>query len=279
MPRSREALEKLPGRRPQDRERGAQRSAFGEPTIAVDTHIFRVANRTNLAPGKDPLAVEQKLEQFVPDEFRLHAHHWLILHGRYICVARMPKCPDCVIRDLCEYRHKTRPVDPAAAKRAAAKVPARRPAKGKRPDVHAVTRRGAPLPGRRVGEVSRGRALERPRAEGAALIALHPEYHRVLDDPTRHVERDYAPEGGEVNPFLHLSLHLAVAEQLAIDQPPGMRAQFERLRERAATSTPRCTPCSNAWARRCGRRSAWRRRPTRRCTWIACDVRRDARGH
>jgi endonuclease III len=81
--------------------------AFGEPTIAVDTHIFRVANRTGLAPGKTPEAVEQKLLKFVPEEFKLHAHHWLILHGRYVCVARTPKCPTCLIRDLCEYRHKT----------------------------------------------------------------------------------------------------------------------------------------------------------------------------
>ena len=81
--------------------------AFGEPTIAVDTHIFRVANRTGLAPGKTPEAVEKKLLKNVPAEFRQHAHHWLILHGRYVCKARKPDCPQCVIRDLCEYRHKT----------------------------------------------------------------------------------------------------------------------------------------------------------------------------
>jgi endonuclease-3 len=81
--------------------------AFGEPTIAVDTHIFRISNRTGLAPGRDPLAVEQKLLKFTPDEFRQHAHHWLILHGRYVCVARNPHCGDCLIRDLCEFRGKT----------------------------------------------------------------------------------------------------------------------------------------------------------------------------
>ncbi len=80
--------------------------AFGQPTIAVDTHIFRVANRTGLAPGATPEAVEAKLVKVVPDEFKLHAHHWLILHGRYVCVARAPKCGECAIRDLCEYRHK-----------------------------------------------------------------------------------------------------------------------------------------------------------------------------
>jgi len=81
--------------------------AFGEPTIAVDTHIFRVGNRTGLAPGKTPLAVEQKLEKAVPERYRLHAHHWLILHGRYVCTARRPDCPGCPVNDLCRYRAKT----------------------------------------------------------------------------------------------------------------------------------------------------------------------------
>ena len=81
--------------------------AFGAPTIAVDTHIFRVANRTGLAPGRTPDEVERKLVKFTPPEFVHNAHHWLILHGRYVCIARKPKCPECVIVDLCEYRHKT----------------------------------------------------------------------------------------------------------------------------------------------------------------------------
>ena len=81
--------------------------AFGEPTIAVDTHIFRVGNRTGLAPGKTPLHVETKLNKVVPDRFKLHAHHWLILHGRYICKARKPECPKCIIEDLCAYKAKT----------------------------------------------------------------------------------------------------------------------------------------------------------------------------
>jgi len=81
-------------------------TAFGEPTIAVDTHIFRVANRTGLAPGKNVLEVEMKLLKAVPEEFRQHAHHWLILHGRYTCIARTPRCGSCVIFDLCEYRDK-----------------------------------------------------------------------------------------------------------------------------------------------------------------------------
>jgi endonuclease-3 len=106
VPRDREALEALPGVG-RKTANVVLNIVFGEPTIAVDTHIFRIANRTGLGPGKDPLAVEQKLLKFTPDEFKLHAHQWLILHGRYICVARSPRCGDCLIRDLCEFRGKT----------------------------------------------------------------------------------------------------------------------------------------------------------------------------
>ena len=107
VPRTREELQALPGVG-RKTANVVLNVAFGEPTIAVDTHIFRVSNRTNLAPGEDPLEVEQRLLKFVPEEFRLNAHHWLILHGRYVCVARKPKCPACIIRDLCEYKAKTR---------------------------------------------------------------------------------------------------------------------------------------------------------------------------
>ena len=106
VPRTREALEALPGVG-RKTANVILNTAFGEPTIAVDTHIFRVANRTGLAPGKNVRVVEDKLEKFVLPEFKQDAHHWLILHGRYVCKARTPDCPQCVIRDLCEYRHKT----------------------------------------------------------------------------------------------------------------------------------------------------------------------------
>ena len=105
VPRTREALEELPGVG-RKTANVILNTAFGEPTIAVDTHIFRVANRTGIAPGKDVLEVERKLLKFVPDEFKRDAHHWLILHGRYVCQARKPKCPKCLINDLCEYRSK-----------------------------------------------------------------------------------------------------------------------------------------------------------------------------
>ena len=106
VPADREALEKLPGVG-RKTANVVLNTAFGQPTIAVDTHIFRVANRTGLGPGKDPLEVEQKLLKFTPPEFLQDAHHWLILHGRYVCIARNPKCPDCLIRDLCDFRGKT----------------------------------------------------------------------------------------------------------------------------------------------------------------------------
>jgi endonuclease-3 len=106
VPQTREALEALPGVG-RKTANVVLNVAFGQPTIAVDTHIFRVSNRTNIAPGKNPLEVEQRLLKVVPDEFKLHAHHWLILHGRYVCIARKPNCPACIIRDLCEYKAKT----------------------------------------------------------------------------------------------------------------------------------------------------------------------------
>ena len=106
VPRDRDALEALPGVG-RKTANVVLNVVFGEPTIAVDTHIFRVGNRTNLAPGKDPRHVEDRLEKIVPDKYKLHAHHWLILHGRYICVARKPRCPDCIVADLCRYGAKT----------------------------------------------------------------------------------------------------------------------------------------------------------------------------
>jgi endonuclease-3 len=107
VPATREALEQLPGVG-RKTANVVLNTAFGHHTIAVDTHIFRVANRTGLAPGETPLEVEERLLKFVPEAYRRDAHHWLILHGRYVCKARKPDCPQCLIRDLCEYRPKTR---------------------------------------------------------------------------------------------------------------------------------------------------------------------------
>ena len=107
VPRDRKALESLPGVG-RKTANVVLNVAFGEPTIAVDTHIFRVANRTGLAPGKTPLEVELLLERVVPEQYRQHAHHWLILHGRYVCKARKPDCPHCVIADICKFKDKTR---------------------------------------------------------------------------------------------------------------------------------------------------------------------------
>jgi len=121
VPHDREALEALPG---VGRKTASVvlNVAFGEKTIAVDTHIFRVGNRSGLAPGKTPLAVELLLEKRVPDAYKRHAHHWLILHGRYVCKARKPDCPSCVVNDLCRYRAKTT-VTEMVARRASAPDP------------------------------------------------------------------------------------------------------------------------------------------------------------
>jgi endonuclease-3 len=127
VPRARAALEKLPGVG-RKTANVVLNVAFGEPTIAVDTHIFRVGNRTGLAPGKTPHEVELGLEKVVPRARKRHAHHWLILHGRYVCKARKPDCPACVIRDLCAYQAKTTLEAPAAPNKTAkkAKAPRRR---------------------------------------------------------------------------------------------------------------------------------------------------------
>ena len=106
VPKDRAALVKLPGVG-RKTANVVMNMAFGHPTIAVDTHIFRVSNRTALAPGKNPDQVEAKLEKVVPEQFKLHCHHWLILHGRYICKARKPECPNCPVSDLCAYKDKT----------------------------------------------------------------------------------------------------------------------------------------------------------------------------
>ncbi len=108
VPRSREALEALPGVG-RKTANVILNTAFGEPTVAVDTHIFRVANRTGLAPGKNVEQVETKLLKVIPTQYLHDAHHWLILHGRYVCKARKPNCPECVIADLCSYKQKTKP--------------------------------------------------------------------------------------------------------------------------------------------------------------------------
>jgi len=159
LPCDRAALEALPG---VGRKTASiiLNMVFGQVEIAVDTHIFRVANRTGLARGKDPRAVEDKLNEVTPEEFKLNAHHWLILHGRYVCLARTPKCPECSIVDLCEYRHKTLPLKkPVAAAPARSVTPTalRKSASKKPPAIPASTRKTA-RPGSPVGAGKRRRA-------------------------------------------------------------------------------------------------------------------------
>jgi endonuclease-3 len=125
VPTNREPLEALPGVG-RKTANVVLNVAFGEKTIAVDTHIFRVANRTGLAPGKTPREVEDRLVKIVPDEFARYAHHWLILHGRYVCVARKPLCPTCIVSDLCRYKDKTRARDDAGAVKRPLRAPSKR---------------------------------------------------------------------------------------------------------------------------------------------------------
>lgn len=141
VPRDRAALEALPGVG-RKTANVVLNIVFGEPTIAVDTHIFRVGNRTGLAPGKTVEAVEKKLLKVVPEAFRLHAHHWLILHGRYTCKARQPDCPHCVVRDLCAYKDKTPAEKPRAT--AAEKRPTKLRGKPPPPAKAAITARRKP---------------------------------------------------------------------------------------------------------------------------------------
>jgi endonuclease III len=138
VPKSREELEELPGVG-RKTANVVLNVAFGEPAIAVDTHIFRVSNRTGLAPGKDVLQVELGLEKKVPEKYLSHAHHWLILHGRYTCVARKPLCPTCVVRDLCHFPDKTKELPSEKPKGASAPRSAKRFASGRATKIRSLT--------------------------------------------------------------------------------------------------------------------------------------------
>jgi endonuclease III len=157
VPREREALEALPG---VGRKTASVvlNVAFGQPTIAVDTHIFRVANRTGLAAGKTPLQVEMALEKRTPREYKSYAHHWLILHGRYVCKARKPDCPECVVADLCHYQAKTGPAELIAARSGALPRPL---ADVPSDSLPARRRRGGAAAGRGLSR-RRGRASRPP---------------------------------------------------------------------------------------------------------------------
>ena len=157
VPHDRAALEALPGVG-RKTANVILNTAFGEPTMAVDTHIFRVANRTGLAPGKIVLAVEKKLLRLVPAEFRVDAHHWLILHGRYVCQARKPKCGECIIADLCEYQDKTWP-------------PAQAPADAPKPAPASAGKKGAA----RTGASSPSPQPSPARGEGANAALRAPK--------------------------------------------------------------------------------------------------------
>src|SRR6185295_4940897 len=172
VPNDRDALESLPG--------VGRKTAnvilnivFGHTTIAVDTHIFRVSNRTGIAPGKDPLAVEQELNEVTPDEFKHNAHHWLLLHGRYVCIARLPACPKCIIRDLCEYEPKTPdkdlPKSDAPVARNAVRA-AKEQAKAAAKKTARVAKSAAGIPDKR-GKPAGKAAVQSARAKNAKAAA------------------------------------------------------------------------------------------------------------
>ena len=149
VPAERAALEALPGVG-RKTANVILNTAFGQPTMAVDTHIFRVANRTGLAPGKTVLAVEKALLRAVPKEFLVDAHHWLILHGRYVCQARKPKCPECIIADLCEYKDKALPAPSSEPKRQTAPKP--RTARSAKAKPHTAPKAGKTRAARAQGD-------------------------------------------------------------------------------------------------------------------------------
>ena len=213
IPRTREALEALPGVG-RKTANVVLNVAFGELTMAVDTHIFRVGNRTGIAPGKTERQVEDRLIKFIAPEFLQHAHHWLILHGRYVCKARTPDCPVCIINDLCEYRRKTR----LAGLLTMFGSYTREQLRQTYSEAWQKQLAGTPLS-----------PLE---AMIADVIGLHPEYQRVVGDAEAAGALDSTTAAATENPFLHMGLHMAVREQVSIDRPPGIRELHGRLQAR-----------------------------------------------
>lgn len=174
VPRNREALESLPGVG-RKTANVILNMVFGETTIAVDTHIFRVANRTGLAEGRTPRAVEDHLNEIVPDEYKKDAHHWLILHGRYVCTARLPACPRCIIADLCEYPNKTPPLDlPKSDAPVAHKAPAGDAASASASNGRARSA-GSARAGNGKRQVSQGKSGSPTESKGHASAATRGE--------------------------------------------------------------------------------------------------------
>jgi len=170
VPNDREALESLPG--------VGRKTAnvilnivFGHRTIAVDTHIFRVSNRTGIAPGKDPLAVEARLNEVTPDEFKRNAHHWLLLHGRYVCIARLPACPKCIIRDLCEYEPKTPEKDLSKSDAPVARNVVREAKEAAKAKARAAGATGAAAKAAAAAAKAASKAAAKASGDGAAVPA------------------------------------------------------------------------------------------------------------
>ena len=212
VPREREALESLPGVG-RKTANVVLNTAFGVPVIAVDTHIFRVANRTRLARGKTPRAVEDRLERSTPEEFKRNAHHWLILHGRYVCTARKPACGRCVIADLCEYREQGARVGPCCT------------------EATGTTCAGSTwTPGRRRAPGGRSSRWSAVWSRSSPSI---PSITRCWSPPTRSPRSSRPSPAGPIR-SCHMGLHVAIREQLATDRPSGMRELYRKLLPRFA---------------------------------------------
>jgi len=188
VPETRKELEALPGVG-RKTANVVLNTAFDQPTIAVDTHIYRVANRTAIASGKTVLEVEKKLIKFIPDEFKVPAHHLMILHGRYVCKARSPHC--------------TTPSKLSSQDR--------------------IKQRQFLV--RSWQKFTNKESLEPLEILLTSIIQIHPEYHELINN----VDSDYFPEQGEVNPFLRINLHLALRDQLSINQPSGIKGAYDEL--------------------------------------------------
>ena len=188
---------------------------FGEPTIAVDTHIFRVANRTRIAPGETPREVEDALIKFTPGEFAHDAHHWLILHGRYVCKALKPECARCLVNNLCEYPP---PQDHRRGEEGSVIFA------GQSRDQLRETYRAA---WRRFKQQHTLSPLDK---QVVAVISEHPEYHVIVESAAADLA-NYSPRSGQLNPWLHMGLHLADSRAGGHQPPAGYRRSPREARE------------------------------------------------
>ena len=254
VPRTREALEELPGVG-RKTANVVLNTIFGEPTIAVDTHIFRVANRTRIAPGETPREVEDALVKFTPGEFAHDAHHWLILHGRYVCKALKPECARCLVNDLCEYPLRRKII--AAAEESSVIFA------GQSRDQLRETYRAA------WRKYKQQHTLSPLDKQVVAVISEHPEYHVIVESAAADLA-NYSPRSGQLNPWLHMGLHLAIREQVATNRPPALPKCTRSSRKRRRRARSRAPHAGSAGRAALGSAARAARRRTKTPTWSDC---------